>query len=158
MSQHLTIARTKGAKAGFKAFEQYLKSPLGANNPRLDGARALLVGSKKDRFNAYCGLYLTGTVTAPASAPVAELSEIEQLEARIAELKAQASKPASKPASKGDQPRVWRSDWVARKNIPAKVGATFTYKSKKYGTTSKHRVIAVAKNGDVTTERISITR
>ena len=57
-----------------------------------------------------------------------------------------------------EKPRTWKAFWVAKNGIPSEVGAEFTYTSKKYQTTSKHRVLSVAKNGDVTTRRISLTR
>jgi hypothetical protein len=166
-AKHIITARTQGAKAGFKQFVDYCNSPLGRNNERIEDQREAVLGAgnKKAQFAAYCELFL-GEVPSPLETPdVSTL--VEQLRALGVEVKLpEAPKPVRAPrtrkaaevVSKGDKPRTWSAFWVGKKRIPTKVGATFTYKSKKYGTTSKHKVVKVNGDGSVVTQRVSIAR
>ena len=166
MSKHLTIAQASPRK-GFDAFRSYALSPLGQSNDRIAEARERILGAgnKKQQFAAYCDFYLGD------NAPVQDSqSELEALKARIAELEGRKPSVAQRIAERvtgestrtrkpaGDKPRTWNAFWVAKKGLPTKVGATFTYTSKKYGTTSKHKVVSVAKDGSITTQRVSIAR
>lgn len=138
-ARHLTIARTEGAKAGFKAYRTIvMRGGLPIK------AELLAAGNKKAQFDFYCGKFLAGKV-APAPAKATPKAAPK------------ASKTTSKPTTT-EKPRVWSAFWVEKKNIPATKGAEFTYTSKKYGTVSSHTVVKVNSDGSVVTLRTGITR
>ncbi len=138
-ARHLTIARTEGAKAGFRAYRSIvMRGGLPIK------AELIAQGNKKAQFDFYCGKFLAGAVApaAPAKAPKAT---------------PKAVKTTSKPVT-AEKPRTWSAFWVEKKGIPATKGAEFTYTSKKYGTTSTHSVVKVNADGSVVTMRTGITR
>lgn len=168
---HLTIASTKGMKAGLNAYMTYLsRSGLPTVQAKLAEYESL---RKRQRLAHYCNEF-GPQVTAeqatmrnkPRNARVVgvqvfedeptELSdEIAQARARLAELEAAAkAAKAPKPAKVEQErkPNVWHP-WAVRKhNIPTKVGAEFTYKGKRR--TSTFKVTKVTRDGSVESIRV----
>lgn len=100
-------------------------------------------------------------IAAIVAAAVAEAMATQQ-PTTVAEAVAEGSAPKRKPGRpKGSKNRpkddaktyTWRPWACARFAIPAKVGETFAYESKRSGTSNVHRVTAVAKDGTVTSVR-----
>jgi hypothetical protein len=161
IAKHISIARTEGAEAGLRALVAYLNSPLGkANENVVDTRNALQAcGNFEAAIPVYTELFLaddeqviednepsdwlSGTIAAPAKPKRPRKG-------------GKTAGPITKLAN--EKPRTWNAYWVERNEIPQTVGATFTYTSKKYRTTSKHRVESVLKDGSVVTRRISLTR
>lgn len=150
---HLEVAAKSGMKAGFKAYMGTLQR---SRLPQvIETRQALDAMTNRQAFAWYCAKHgpdVTAIQTvlveqaAPttrkrtsrpvAQAPVGLAAEIAEARARLAELEAQASKPAApKAKSTTVKENLWR-EWAVRKhNIPTKVGATFTYKGKRRTTT-----------------------
>lgn len=155
IAKHIQIGRANGAEAGLKALVQYLNSPLGQANTKVAETRARLqaCGNFEAALPLYEELFLSGTEAVADSGDW--LSGVETV----------VVKPKRTRKGKGAitqmanaKPRTWTAFWVAKKGLPTEVGATFVYTSKKYRTTSKHRVESVKKDGSIVTRRISLSR
>lgn len=164
IAKHISIAREQGAEAGLRALVAYLNSPLGKANENVAETREKLqaCGNLQAAIPVYTELFLTDVVVED-SEPSDWLSSITDAPApakrkRASRGKVQDAVQGEITKLANEKPRVWNAFWVARNNIPKQVGAEFTYTSKKYRTTSKHRVISVHKDGSVTTRRISLVR
>jgi hypothetical protein len=161
IAKHIQIARANGAEAGLRALVQYLNSPLGKANEHVVETRATLqaCGNFDNAIAKYEELFLADAPVIEASEPSDWLTAIVDAPAPTKKRTRKSSKTAG-PITKlaNEKPRTWNAFWVERNGIPTKVGAEFVYTSKKYRTTSKHRVESVLKDGSVVTRRISLTR
>jgi hypothetical protein len=167
VSKHIEVAVKDGMRAGLNAY----MGSLAASG--LDNVRArydeLLDMSGRKRFDWYCAQF-GADVTAMQSvkpsrarkvrnavtqavAPRTIDDEIAQAKARLAELEREAKAQTAKPRkiAKDAQPEVrellWRPWAIERYGLPTKVGATFTYTSKKRGTVNTHRVVRKTAEG-----------
>lgn len=164
IAKHISIARTEGAEAGLRALVQYLNSPLGKANRNVVETRAALqaCGNLAAAIPVYEELFLSDDVDAIEDAQEQAdedwLSGVTAVVAKPKRVRKTTTKQGAITQAANEKPRTWSAFWVERNKIPTTKGATFTYRSKKYGTESKHRVESVKKDGSVITRRIAITR
>lgn len=164
IAKHIQIARAEGAEAGLKALVRYLNSDLGKRNKNVVATRERLqaCGNFEAAIPVYEELFLsdddsdTGTESNDWLSSVGTTTLVEK--SKRPRKKAGAKSGGAITQLANEKPRTWNPYWVAKHGIPTKVGATFTYRSKKYGTTSEHRVESVKRDGSVVTRRISLTR
>lgn len=164
IAKHIQIARAEGAEAGLAALVRYLNSPLGLANENVAATRERLqaCGNFEAAIPVYEELFLSEDADTgeESSDWLASIGTTEVVKKPKRERKSRSSKGKGGAITQltNEKPRTWNPYWVERHSIPTEVGATFTYRSKKYGTTSKHRVESVLKDGSVVTRRISLTR
>lgn len=163
IAKHIRIAQEQGSEAGLRAYVAFLNSPLGLSNDKVAESRERLqaCGNLTAAIPVYEELFLNDLIE-----DAAEQADEDWLTSLGTTAVVEKPKRTRKQAKKGgaitqlanEKPRTWNPYWVAKHGIPKKVGATFTYTSKKYRTTSEHRVESVKKDGSVITRRISLTR
>lgn len=161
IAKHIQIARTEGAEAGLRALVAYLNTPLGKANEHVVEVRNTLqaCGNLAAAIPVYEQLFLAD-VDVEDNEPSDWLTSIVDAPAPAKPKRPRKGGKTAGPITQlaNEKPRTWNAYWVERNNIPTEIGATFTYTSKKYKTTSKHRVESVLKDGSVITRRISLTR
>lgn len=164
IAKHIQIARESGVEAGLTALVRYLNSPLGLANSNVKETRERLqaCGNFEAAIPVYEELFLSDDEGVQADTGSDWLSGVTaapvEKPKRTRTKKGATKKGGAITQLANEKPRTWNPYWVAKNDIPTKVGATFTYTSKKYRTTSKHRVESVLKDGSVITRRISLTR
>lgn len=163
IAKHIQIAREQGAAAGLTALVRYLNSPLGLANGNVVETRNLLqaCGNFEDAIPVYEELFLSGDdsdTQAESNDWLSSIGTTAVVEKPKRTRKGAKAEGGAITQLANEKPRTWNPYWVAKHGIPTEVGATFTYTSKKYRTTSKHRVESVLKDGSVVTRRISLTR
>lgn len=163
IAKHIQIGRANGAEAGLRALVAYLNSPLGLANKNVASTRAALqaCGNLDAAIPVYQELFLnTEEDDVEDAQEQANEDWLTSLTSPVVSKPKRVRKSAGGEITKlaNEKPRTWNPYWVEKNSIPTTVGATFKYVSKKYGTTSKHRVESVLKDGSVITRRISLTR
>lgn len=161
IAKHIQIARANGAEAGLTALVTYLNSPLGKANANVTETRERLqaCGNFEAAIPVYEELFLSDDEGVQADTGSDWLSGVTAVATKPKRArKGKTAKGGAITQLANEKPRTWNPYWVEKNSIPSEVGAVFTYTSKKYRTTSKHRVESVLKDGSVITRRISLTR
>lgn len=159
-AQHIKIAQESGPKAGFKAYIASLeKSGLPQVKDKLAQIKAQ--GNAKAQFEFYCATF--GRYFGATPVKTDEIDKlralVEQAQARLSELTDEGvgvvvEKPSRNPLKRTSRTKtadakvnLWRPWAVKKYGIPQKVGATFTYKSKKARKNTTHEVVRITDEG-----------
>lgn len=166
-AQHIKIAQENGPKAGFKAYIASLeRSGLPQVQDKLAEIRSH--GNAKAQFEFYCSTF--GKFFGATPVKTDEIDElrslVEQAQARLAELQGEGvgvvveprsqaldyvlrrtSRTTTKTKATDAKVNLWRPWAVKKYGIPQKVGATFTYKSKKARKNTTHEVVRITDEG-----------
>lgn len=160
LAAHLRIAQTDGPKAGFNAYVKTLeRSGLEQTQEALAELRS--AGNAKKQFDYYCAKFGKHFGTTPVKS-----DELAELQEKIAELTARANALAETPvvekpkrsrlgrrssatttANVAGKENLWRPWAIKKYGIPEKVGATFTYKSKRANKVTTHEVVRITEDG-----------